>query len=237
MSLKGLINKIIYPHHYNNEAYVRYLRRGGAKIGDGTFFYGPKEHPVDETSLQYLEIGKNCRITSGVMILAHDYSYAVLRPIYHCMLCKCGVTKIGDNVFIGMHSIVTMGVTIGDNVIIGAGSIVTKNIPSNVVVAGNPARIICTLEEYYKKNMDRFSEYAKTMYNRQKEILGRDLNESEMGWYIALWDSDIRKEVISNLRVDGDDSNEVYNDVINYPSIYSSFDEFKAKIIQEEDEK
>lgn len=219
MSLKGLINKIIYPHYYNNEAYVRYLRRGGAKIGDGTFFYGPKEHPVDETSLQYLEIGKNCRITSGVMILAHDYSYAVLRPIYHCMLCKCGVTKIGDNV------------------IIGAGSVVTKNVPSNVVVAGNPARIICTLEEYYKKNMDRFSEYAKTMYNRQKEILGRDLDESEMGWYIALWDLNMRKEVISKLRVDGDDSDEVYNDVINYPSIYSSFDEFKAKIIQEDHKK
>lgn len=85
--------------------------------------------------------------------------------------------------------------------------------------------------------MDRFSEYAKTMYNRQKEILGRDLDESEMGWYIALWDSNMRKEVISKLRVDGDDSDEVYNDVINYPSIYSSFDEFKAKIIQEDHKK
>ena len=120
---------------------------------------------------------------------------------------------------------------------IGAGSVVTKDIPSKVVVAGNPAKIICTLDEYYEKNKKKFPKYAATVYNRQKEILGRDLNESEMGWYIALWDSDLRKEVISNLRVDGDDSNEVYNDVINYPSIYSSFDEFKAKIIQEEDEK
>lgn len=237
MILKRLINRIIYPHHYNNEAYVKFLRRGGARIGDGTFFYGPKEHPVDETSLQYLEIGNNCRITSGVMILAHDYSYAVLRPIYHCMLCKSGITKIGNNVFIGMHSIVTMGVTIGDNVIIGAGSVVTKDIPSNVVAAGNPAKIICTLDEYYEKNKKKFPKYAATVYNRQKEILGRDLNESEMEWYIALWDSDIRKEVVSKLRADGDNSNEVYNDVINYPSIYSSFDEFKAKIIQEEDEK
>lgn len=237
MSLKELINRIIYPHYYSNEAYIKYLRSGGARIGDGTFFYGPKEHPVDETSLQYVEIGKNCSITSGVTILAHDYSYAVLRPVYHCMFCKSGITKIGDNVFIGMHSIVTMGVTIGDNVIIGAGSVVTKDIPSNVVVAGNPAKIICTLDEYYEKNKKKFPKYAATVYNRQKEILGRDLNESEMGWYIALWDSDLRKEVISNLRVDGDDSNEVYNDVINYPSIYSSFDEFKAKIIQEEDEK
>lgn len=44
------------------------------------------------------------------------------------------------------------GVTIGDNVLVAAGSVVTKSIPSGMVVGGNPARIICTLEEYYNKN-------------------------------------------------------------------------------------
>ena len=45
------------------------------------------------------------------------------------------------------------GVIIGDHVLIAAGSIVTKSIPSNVVVAGNPAKIICTIDEYIKKNV------------------------------------------------------------------------------------
>ena len=72
------------------------------------------------------------------------------------MLCKAGVTRIGDNVLIGVHSIVTMGVKIGNNVIIGAGSVVTKDIPSNVVAAGNPAKDICTLDDYYKKCNERF---------------------------------------------------------------------------------
>ena len=50
--------------------------------------------------------------------------------------------KIGDSVWIGGCAVILPGVTIGDNVVIGAGSVVTKDIPSNVVVAGNPAKII-----------------------------------------------------------------------------------------------
>ncbi|HLO03687.1 MAG TPA: sugar O-acetyltransferase [Symbiobacteriaceae bacterium] len=50
--------------------------------------------------------------------------------------------KIGDNCWLGAGAIVLPGVTIGNNVVVGAGSVVTKNLPDNVVVAGNPARII-----------------------------------------------------------------------------------------------
>ena len=49
---------------------------------------------------------------------------------------------IGDNVWIGGNVTILPGVTIGDNVVVGAGSVVTKNIPSNVVVGGNPAKVI-----------------------------------------------------------------------------------------------
>ncbi len=49
---------------------------------------------------------------------------------------------LGDNVWIGGNVVVNPGVTIGDNSVIGAGSVVTKNIPDNVVAAGNPCRII-----------------------------------------------------------------------------------------------
>ena len=53
---------------------------------------------------------------------------------------------IGNNVWIGGSTTICPGVTIGDNVVIGAGSVVTKDIPSNVVAVGNPARIIKHLE-------------------------------------------------------------------------------------------
>lgn len=50
--------------------------------------------------------------------------------------------KIGNNVWIGARSIILQGVTISDNVIVAAGSVVTKDVPSNVVVAGIPAKVI-----------------------------------------------------------------------------------------------
>ena len=57
-----------------------------------------------------------------------------------------GKVKIGNNVFIGAHSIIAKSVNIGDNVIIGAGSVVTKDIPSNEIWAGVPARFIKKFE-------------------------------------------------------------------------------------------
>ena len=50
--------------------------------------------------------------------------------------------SIGNDVWIGARSIVLTGVTIGDGVVVGAGSIVTKSVPSNTIVAGNPAKMI-----------------------------------------------------------------------------------------------
>ena len=55
--------------------------------------------------------------------------------------------KIGDKVWIGGGVTILPGVTIGDNSVIGAGSVVTKDIPANVVAAGNPCRIIKEAEE------------------------------------------------------------------------------------------
>lgn len=63
---------------------------------------------------------------------------------------------IGNNVWIGGNSVILPGVTIGDNVVIGAGSVVTKDIPDNMIAAGNPCKVIRKITEadrdYYYKN-------------------------------------------------------------------------------------
>lgn len=59
---------------------------------------------------------------------------------------------IGNNVFLGLGTIVMPGSTIGDNVIIGAGSIVRGKIESNSVYAGVPAKYLCSLDEYRERN-------------------------------------------------------------------------------------
>ncbi len=63
------------------------------------------------------------------------------------LLCQI----IGDNCFLGNSVIVLPNTTIGSNIVIGAGSVVTKNIPDNTVWAGNPARHICSFEDYLEK--------------------------------------------------------------------------------------
>ena len=100
---------------------------------------------LDPSHSWLISIGNRVTLAPRVHILAHDAS--TKRHL--------GYTLIAPNVFIGAGTIVLPGSTIGDNVIIGAGSVVTGNIPSNNVYAGNPARQICTLEEYLLKRKEQ----------------------------------------------------------------------------------
>ncbi|MDQ8295179.1 chorismate mutase [Enterococcus faecium] len=92
-----------------------------------------------------IEIGDNCMFAPNVQL------YTATHPL-HPVKRNSGLEyakpiKIGDNVWLGGSVIVTPGVTLGNNVVVGAGSVVTKSFPDNVVIAGNPARIIKTVEE------------------------------------------------------------------------------------------
>ncbi len=83
-----------------------------------------------------VHIRENTLVASGVTILSHDHCKRVdNQPLLRD-------TFIGCRCFIAVGAIILPGVTIGDEVIVGAGAVVSKDVPSNVIVAGNPARII-----------------------------------------------------------------------------------------------
>lgn len=98
---------------------------------------------IDPSHCFHITIGDNVTFGPRVHILAHDASTKMFLDY-----TRVANVTIGNNVFIGAHSIVLPGVTIGDNVVIGAGSIVSKDIPSNSMAVGSPAKVIKTLEEF-----------------------------------------------------------------------------------------
>ncbi|MEL7669221.1 acyltransferase [Methanobacterium sp.] len=126
------------------ESYINNFRKMGIKIGKNVDMYGVS---IDSLFPFLVEIGNNCIITGGTKILAHDASLSLFTNQY-----KVGKVTIYDNVFIGMDTVIMPGVKIGPNAIIGANSIITKTVPPNSVVAGAPARHICTLDEFLDKH-------------------------------------------------------------------------------------
>ena len=152
----SLIKKIIYKEKATSESYINYLRNKGMKIGKDCTIYAPANTIIDEQYPWMISIGNNVKITQGVILLTHDYSWSVLKHVSFdgqkgAILGAAGKIEIGNNVFIGMNSIVLRGIKIEDNVIIGAGSVVVKDCESGWVYAGNPAKKISTVEEFYKK--------------------------------------------------------------------------------------
>jgi len=86
---------------------------------------------LDKTYPEGIHIGESSFVANGAIVLSHDFTRA-----------KYAHTYIGKQCFIGMNAIIMPGVVIGDQVVVGAGAVVTKSVPSNCIVAGNPARII-----------------------------------------------------------------------------------------------
>lgn len=114
---------------------------------------------LDPSHCWLIEIGDNVTLAPRVHILCHDASTKQFLDY-----TKIGKVKIGNNVFIGAESVVLPNVKIGSNVIIGANSTVTKDISDNVVAAGNPAKVICSLDEYlerHKDNMNKVPVYGE----------------------------------------------------------------------------
>lgn len=97
-----------------------------------------------------IKIGNHCTISGGVKFTTHDGGSWIFRDEIPD-LNVFGKIEIKDNCFIGMDTIILPNVTIGPNSVVGAGSVVSRDVPPNTVVAGVPAKIISSVEEY-KKN-------------------------------------------------------------------------------------
>lgn len=115
----------------------------GCNIYVGENFYANYGCIILDVS--YVRIGKNCMLAPNVAL------YSATHPVkaserYNGVELGKPIT-IGDNCWIGGGAVIVPGVTLGDNVVVAAGAVVTKNFGSNVVLAGNPARVIKEIDD------------------------------------------------------------------------------------------
>ncbi len=138
--MRGLVRSMI--HHFGNvlrHVQLTYLRSAGVTVGKNTMISFRAKIDVRRARIT---IGDNCHITYGCVIISHDGAASQMGAADD----GHGEVVIGNNVFIGVNSVVLRNDHIGDNSIIGAGVVVTRDIPPNVIASGNPARIVRTLD-------------------------------------------------------------------------------------------
>jgi len=173
MNFLKRVKRALYPPKPYNQ--LEDLKSKGLVVGKNFDMMGGVI--IDFSHCWHITIGDNVTLAPRVHILAHDAS---TRKFIN--YTRLGKVNIGNNVFIGASSTIMPGVTIGDNVVIGVGSIVTKNIDSNVVVAGNPAKFICSIEDYLEKRKKEISQVPvfSDKYSLRKNVtpeLKKEMNE------------------------------------------------------------
>lgn len=167
MKIKDEVKDLI--RRLTGEVPTKTLVKRGLTVG--TDFNRQQGCYVDPTHCFLIEIGDHVTMSIRVTLLAHDASTKKILGY-----TKIGQIHIGNNVFIGANTTVLPNVRIGDNCIIGANSVVTKSLPENTVAAGNPARVICSVEEYKAKWMTQKRVFDES-YRFSKAITKEKIEE------------------------------------------------------------
>ena len=153
MNIKNIFRHFLRRWKSSEQAAMDYCYAHGFSSGQNFHYYSG--YPIDANWPWLISVGDNVTLASGVRLLAHDAS--TVKAGAHT---KIGIVQIGNNVFIGADSIVLCDTRIGDNVVIGAGSVVTHDIPSNCVYAGNPAKYVCSFDDYQNKHQENLKTHA-----------------------------------------------------------------------------
>lgn len=113
---------------------VNFVEWRSTFLGEDVFF--------DDIYPENIRVGRNVRITAGVRILTHYFDTRYQPTLARPFRFYTGEVLIGDNVFIGVNTVIAKPVKIGEGAVIGANSVVTKDVPPNAIMVGSPARMV-----------------------------------------------------------------------------------------------
>lgn len=145
-----------------------YLIKQGLVVG--RHFRMLEDVVIDPSHCWLITIGDEVTLAPRVHILAHDASTK-----RHLNYTRLGKVTIGNRVFVGASTLILPGVTIGSDIVIGAGSVVTHDVSSGAVVVGNPARVICSLEDFLAR---RKSEMETVPLFGDEYTLRKDVSDA-----------------------------------------------------------
>ncbi len=150
-------HQIASPHKYASKVGVRI----GKNCLIATKSWGTEPYLIT--------VGNHVQITKGVRFFTHGGGHAIRSqfPDFDVF----GKIVVKDWAYIGSNSLIMPGVTLGEGSIVAAGSVITKSVPDKTVVGGNPAKVICSVNEYIEKNLKyNLHTYGKSS-SQKKEIL------------------------------------------------------------------
>jgi acetyltransferase-like isoleucine patch superfamily enzyme len=149
-----------------NNYRVNYLRKQGVKIGTDCLIFSTNF----STEPYLIKIGDHVVIGPSVTLITHDGSIWIFRDRFPD-ITVFGKIIVGNNSFIGSHSMILPNTEIGSNCIIGAGSVVRGKIPDNSVVMGNPGKVVMKVdiaEKFLLNSKDRID--TKHMSERERKL-------------------------------------------------------------------
>ncbi len=163
------LSNYYYRSFKSPESYARHI---GVNIGKncliGTRFWSSEPYLIT--------IGNNVQVTDNVHFYTHGGGH-IIRQIYH-NYDAFGKITVCDNVYIGSNSLIMPGITIGKGALVAAGSVVTKSVSPGTVVGGNPARVICSVEDYINRNL-KYDVGVKGLSDEGKRAYLMNLDDSK----------------------------------------------------------
>lgn len=160
----SVIKRIIDLYWKHIASCENYAKHKGVSIGQNCLI-ATRNWPSEG---YIVRIGNNVQITKDVTIHTHGGAQCIRDK--HPDFDVFGKVVIEDWAYIGASSQIMPGVTIGEGSLVAAGSIVTKSVAPHTVVGGNPAKYICTTDEYYERNK-QYNLSSKNLNPFQKKEL------------------------------------------------------------------
>ena len=149
----------------------RQLRRQGLQLGADVWL--PRSTWIDPDYCFLVSIGDHCGFGEECLILAHD---AQMDEFLNS--ARVGRVVIRESSHIGVRTVILPGVEIGPRTIVGANSVVSRSLPPDTVCAGNPAQVLCTLDDYLSRHRSRMEAFPNLSY---REVGGPAANERLRG--------------------------------------------------------